>query len=345
MTAEIDIRVEGKAGRITLSRPDVLNALSHDMVRQIAQALRDWQENDVVRLVIIEGAGERAFCAGGDIQLLYYEGRSNPDIGRQFWFDEYRLNAQIHHYPKPYVAVMDGIAMGGGVGVSAHGSHRIVTERTIVAMPEAGIGFMPDVGSTRLLADAPGWTGLHLGLTAYRMNAADAIYADFADTYVPIGKLEALTNALIESGNVSVIGEFSKETSTANLAAQQDLIDNTYNRESLMEVVKVLEAGNSDWHRETLAALRRVSPSSAVATFEAVRRAKTLPDLESCLVYEYRFSYRCLDGNEFFEGIRAAVIDKDRKPNWNPPRIEDVEPKRVSSMFAPLGKDEWSPRP
>jgi enoyl-CoA hydratase/carnithine racemase len=243
------------------------------------------------------------------------------------------------------VALMDGITMGGGVGVSAHGSHRIVTERTIVAMPEAGIGFMPDVGSTRLLADAPGWAGLHLGLTAYRMNAADAIYAGFADSYVPSGKLPAFADALAESGDVSVIGRFSGETPGANLAAHRDLIESTYNRASLIDVVAALEAGQDDWHRGTLAALRRVSPSSAVATFEAVRRAKTLPDLESCLVYEYRFSYRCLEGEEFFEGIRAAVIDKDRKPKWNPPRIEDVRPERVSAAFAPLGGHEWSPCP
>jgi enoyl-CoA hydratase len=345
MTAEIHIRVEGKAGRITLNRPDVLNALSHDMVKQIARALKDWESHDEVRLVIIDGAGERAFCAGGDIQLLYYEGRTHPEIGRQFWFDEYRLNAQIHHYPKPYVALMDGIAMGGGVGVSAHGSHRIVTERTIVAMPEAGIGFMPDVGSTRLLADAPGWTGLHLGLTACRMNAADAIHAGFADSYVPIGKLDALVNALVESGDVSMIGKFSEEAPASKLVSHQDLIDSTYGRNSLIEVVEALGAGKSDWHHETLAALRHVSPSSACATFAAVRRARTLPDLESCLVYEYRFSYRCLEGDEFFEGIRAAVIDKDRKPNWHPARIEDVEPECVSASFAPLGKNEWSPRP
>jgi enoyl-CoA hydratase/carnithine racemase len=345
MTADIHIRIEGRAGRITLNRPDVLNALSHDMVKQISGALKDWELNDEVRLVIVEGAGGRAFCAGGDIQLLYYEGRSNPEIGRQFWCDEYRLNAQIHHYSKPYVALVDGIAMGGGVGVSAHGSHRIVTERTVVAMPEAGIGFMPDVGSTRLLADAPGWMGLHLGLTAYRMNAADAIHAGFADSYVPSSQLDALARALAETGDASAIAEFGEKTPASSLAAHQDLIDSTYGRNSLIEVVEALEAGTSDWRRDTLSALRRVSPSSAVATFEPVRRAKTLPDIESCLVYEYRLSYRCLEGDEFFEGIRAAVIDKDRKPRWNPARIEDVQPERVSALFAPLGKQEWTPAP
>jgi enoyl-CoA hydratase/carnithine racemase len=341
MTAEVLIRVEGKAGRITLNRPEVLNALSHDMVRAIAGALDEWEKSDAVRLVMIEGSGDRAFSAGGDIQLLYHEGRDNPEVGRQFWIDEYRLNARIHHYPKPYVALIDGIVMGGGAGVSIHGSHRVVTERAVAAMPEAGIGFMPDVGSTRLLADAPGWTGLHLGLTAYRMKAADAIHAGFADCFVPSDRLADLAKALAESGDASVLSKFSAQAPTSDLAARQQDIDRIYGRDNLIDIVKALEAGTSDWERETLKALRRVSPFSAAATFEAVRRAKRTKDIESCLVNEYRFAYRCLEGDEFFEGIRAAVIDKDRKPRWNPARIEDVDPVRVAAVFAPLGDRDW----
>jgi enoyl-CoA hydratase len=343
MTTEILIRVEGHAGRITLNRPEVLNALSHDMVRAIARALDEWEKDAAVRLVMIEGAGDRAFCAGGDIQLIYHEGRTNPEMGRRFWFDEYRLNARIHHYPKPYVALIDGIVMGGGAGVSIHGSHRIVTERAVAAMPEAGIGFMPDVGSTRLLADAPGLTGLHLGLTAHRMRAGDAIYAGFADYFVPSAKLDALAKALAESGDTSAIAQFSVEAPESDLAKHRDLIDRIYGRDSLIGIVKALEAGTSEWERETLAALRRVSPLSAAATFEAVRRAKQLKGLEASLVNEYRFAYRSLAGDEFFEGIRAAVIDKDRKPRWNPARIEDVKAESVAAVFAPLGDRDWRP--
>jgi enoyl-CoA hydratase/carnithine racemase len=343
MTAEILIRVEGKAGRITLNRPEVLNALSHGMVRAIARALDDWEKDDAVRLVMIEGAGKRAFSAGGDIQLLYHEGRTDPERGRRFWFDEYRLNARIHHYPKPYVALIDGIVMGGGAGVSIHGSHRVVTERAIAAMPEAGIGFMPDVGSTRLLADAPGWTGHHLGLTAYRMKAGDAIHAGFADSFVPSETLSDLSKALATSGEASVIDRFRSPAPASDLAAHQKDIDRIYGRDNLLHVVKALEAGTTEWERETLKALRRVSPFSAAATFEAVRRARQAKDLESCLVNEYRFAYRSLDGSEFFEGIRAAVIDKDRKPKWNPARIEDVDAASVAAVFAPLGDRDWRP--
>jgi enoyl-CoA hydratase len=341
--SDIVIRIEGKAGRITLNRPQVLNALTYDMVRMIAQALDDWERDDAVRLVIIEGAGERAFCAGGDIQSLYREGRNHPEIGRRFWFDEYRLNARIHRYSKPYVAIMDGITMGGGAGISIHGSHRIVTERSTVTMPEASIGFMPDVGSTRLLADAPGETGLYLGLTAARMSAADAIYAGFADTYVSSQRLAELKGKLVETGDVSAIEHFAEAPLVSELKQCRERIDNFFGRETLNEIVEALENANGAWEAETLNALRRVSPFSAAATFEAIHRARQLRGLEACLATEYRFSWRSLEGDDFFEGIRAAVIDKDRKPKWQVSRIEDVPPDAVKQVFAPLGEHEWSP--
>jgi enoyl-CoA hydratase len=341
--SDIMIRAEGKIGRITLNRPQVLNALTHDMIRMIAQSLDDWERDGEVRLVLIEGAGERAFCAGGDIQSLYREGRSHPEIGRRFWLDEYRLIARIHHYPKPYVAIMDGITMGGGAGISIHGSHRMVTERSTVAMPEASIGFMPDVGSTRRLADAPGETGLYLGLTAARMTAADAIYAGFSDTYVSSQCLSELKGKLVESGDVSVIKHFAETPPISELEQSRDRIDNFFGRKTLNEIVEALEEANGAWEGETLTALRRVSPFSAAATFEAIHRARQSRGLEACLATEYRFSWRSLEGEDFFEGIRAAVIDKDRKPKWQIARIEDVPPDAVKQVFAPLGEHEWSP--
>lgn len=341
--SDIVIRVEGKAGRITLNRPQVLNALTYDMVRMIAQALDSWERNDAARMVMIEGAGERAFCAGGDIQSLYRTGRSNPEIGRRFWFDEYRLNARIHHYPKPYVAIMDGITMGGGAGISIHGSHRIVTERSTIAMPEASIGFMPDVGSTRFLADAPGETGLYLGLTAVRMSAADAIYAGFADTYVPSQRLIELEGTLVETGDVSVINRFAETPPVSELEQGRERIDHFFGRKTLAAIVQALEGAKGKWEVETLNALRRVSPFSAAATFEAIHRARKTRGIEACLAAEYRFSWRSLEGEDFFEGIRAAVIDKDRKPKWQIARIEDVPPDEVKLVFAPLGEYEWSP--
>jgi enoyl-CoA hydratase len=341
--SDIVIRIEGKAGRITLNRPQVLNAVTYDMVRAIAQALDDWVHNDAVRLVMIEGAGERAFCAGGDIQSLYQTGRNHPEIGRRFWFDEYRLNARIHHYPKPYVAIMDGITMGGGAGISIHGSHRIVTERSTVAMPEASIGFMPDVGSTRVLADAPGEIGLYLGLTAARMSAADAIYAGFADMHLPSQRLAELKGMLVETGDISMINHFAETPPISALEQSRGRIDHIFGRETLKEIVEALEGANGKWEAETLNALRRVSPFSAAATFEAIHRARQSHELEACLATEYRFAWRSLESEDFFEGIRAAVIDKDRKPKWQIARIEDVPPEAVKQIFAPLGEHEWSP--
>ena len=340
---DVIIRIEGKAGRITLNRPQVLNALTHDMIRMIAQALDDWERDDTVDLVMIEGAGERAFCAGGDIQSLYREGRSSPEIGRRFWFDEYRLNARIHHYPKPYVAIMDGITMGGGAGISIHGSHRIVTERSTIAMPEASIGFMPDVGSTRLLADAPGETGLYLGLTAARMSAADAIYAGFADTNVPSQRLTELKDKLVTTGDTSVIKDFAEAPPKSELDHSRGRIDHFFGRKTLTAIVEALKGADGKWEGETLDALRRVSPFSAAATFEAIHRARKSRELEPCLAIEYRFSWRSLEGEDFFEGIRAAVIDKDRNPKWQSGRIEDVPSVAVKQVFAPLGEHEWSP--
>jgi enoyl-CoA hydratase/carnithine racemase len=340
MRREIDIRVEGQAGRITLNRPEVLNALTHDMVKEMTLALSAWSNNDAVEIVVIDAIGGRAFCAGGDIQTLYHEGRSQPEKGRAFWRDEYSLNAMIHHYPKPYVALMDGIVMGGGVGISAHGSHRIVTERSWVTMPETSIGFMPDVGGTRLLADAPGQTGIYLGLTATRMSPGDAIYAGFADSYVPSEKLLGLAEAL-RKDDIEIIPNFAGKPPPSKLEELRPMIDLHFGKSSLGEIVASLESAGGSWEHSTLAALRRVSPFSAAAAFEALRRARQTHDIESCLATEYRFAWRSLEGHDFFEGIRAAVIDKDRKPEWRPPRIEEVTPESVAAALAPLDGDEW----
>lgn len=341
MNPQVHIRVEGQAGRITLTRPAVLNALNHSMVLAISAALEDWDKTPLVKLIIIDGAGDRAFCAGGDIQAIYKTGRVHPDIGRRFWRDEYRLNARIRHYAKPFVAVMDRLVMGGGIGISAHGSHRIVTERSSVSMPETGIGFVPDVGCTRLLADAPGECGLHLGLTTARMDAADAIYAGFADVLVPSAKLANLVTALAQTGDTDAIAEFATHAPASKLASRQSLIDAVYGRDSIQDVVAALEGQCGTWPQETLAALRRVSPFAAAATFSAVRQAKDDSTLEGCLAREYRFAHRSLEGHDLYEGIRAAVIDKDRAPRWVPARIEDVSPESVNAAFAPLGEQEW----
>ena len=227
--SEIWCRKQGRAGRITLQRPKALNALTVGMLEAIEASLDEWLNDDEVDLVMIDAEGDRAFAAGGDIVDLYNTGRAGDfAFGQNFWAFEYRLNAKIHEYPKPYVAFMHGFVMGGGVGVSALGSHRIVTDGTQVAMPEVGIGLVPDVGGSKILADAPGRCGEYLGMTAARMGPADAIYAGFADTYVPEGRLEDLKARLVETGEVSAIARFAAEAEGGELAAMQGVIDDVF---------------------------------------------------------------------------------------------------------------------
>ncbi|SET44654.1 enoyl-CoA hydratase/isomerase family protein [Oceanicella actignis] len=339
--AEVEIRVSGRAGRITLNRPKALNALTHEMALEIERALRAWREDPRVQLVVIDGAGDRAFCAGGDIQLLYDRGRAGDfAYGRRFWADEYRLNALIGAYPKPYVALMDGIVMGGGVGVSAHGSHRVVTERTLLAMPECGIGLVPDVGGTFILSRAPGRLGEHLGLTGARVGAGDAILTGFADVYMRAERLPALIAELEASGDPAAIAAMAEPAPEATLAPLRPAIDRAYDAPDALGVVRALEASDEAWAQDAARAIRRNCPLSVACALRLIREARALPDLKAALAREYRFSWRCTEEGEFLEGIRAAVIDKDRSPRWQVARLEDLPPEKVDAMLAPLGENE-----
>ncbi len=338
MTVEDDIalRIEGRVGCMTLNRPKALNALTYDMVMAIDGALREWNRDPAIDMVLIEGAGEKAFCAGGDIQDLYRSGRDGDfDYGRRFWSDEYRMNARLANFPKPYVALMDGIVMGGGVGVSAHGSHRIVTERTQVAMPECGIGLVPDVGASWRLAHAPGHVGDYVGLTGARLGAADAIYAGLADGYVHSSDLPALRQALVEAADLAVLTDFWDDPEEGSLAGMRQDIDAAFGFASLAETVERLEGEGGDWNTRTAAALRRASPISLACAFEIIRAARQAGGIEDALTMEYRFSSRCIEHGNFLEGVRAAIVDKDRNPRWAPARLEDVSPEAVAFMLAP----------
>jgi enoyl-CoA hydratase len=350
-TAREDLLVwrEGVAGRLRLNRPQALNALTHDMALGIEKALLEWRDDEAVKLVIIDATGDKAFCAGGDIQQLYALGKAGDyEPARRFWAEEYRLNALIANYPKPYVAVMDGITMGGGVGVAAHGSHRIVTERTMLAMPEVTIGFLPDVGGTWLLSRAPGRTGHYLGMTGARMDGADAIYAGFADSYIESGKLGAFAAKLAEGMDVgAAVAEFASAPPAGKLEAARAEIDDAFGRGNAVNIANRLEAmanSGSEWAADALKGLRRAAPLSAASTFEALRRAQDFSSIEQCLALEYRFSHRVLEGHDFLEGVRAAVIDKDRNPQWQPKRLEDIAPDMVDTMLGPLGDAEWTPQ-
>lgn len=335
--SDIIIREEGKAGRITLNRPETLNGLTHEMMLEMETALDRWAADGNISLVLIDAEGGRAFSAGGDIQKLYETGKAGDyEYGRRFWRDEYRTNAKIANYPKPYVALMDGIVMGGGIGVSGHGSHRIVTEKTMAAMPECGIGLVPDVGGTWLLGRAPGRMGEYLGLTGARMSGADAIHAGFADAFAPSEALAGLAAKLCESGDPAVIADFAKQPPDSELAARQAGIDRCFSGETVLERLASLESTQAEWAQKAAKAIRRGSPLALVCTLEAVRRARDFSRVEQSLELEYRYVARCMEQGDFLEGIRAAIIDRDRKPKWNPARLEDVTAEMADAMLAPL---------
>ncbi len=318
---------DGSLGRIRLNRPKALNSLTLAMVRAVVAALQDFEQDKYIAAVLVDGMGERGLCAGGDIRAIYESGKSQDGQAEIFFREEYAMNARIACYTKPYIAFMDGITMGGGVGISAHGSHRIVTERTRMAMPETGIGFFPDVGATWLLAKAPGEAGIYLGLTGAGIGGADAVYAGFADVLVDSGrlpeiasKLSALPPGADNAGVRAVIDEFAARME-APLAAQSGLINKVMAGNDVAGILRGLEAEGSEFALATAATLREKSPTSLVLTLALLRLGKNSASLQECLDREYDGAKRILKGTEFYEGVRAAIIDKDRKPRWNPASI------------------------
>lgn len=341
MTADIIARVDGSAGRITLNRPKALNALNHPMVRAITATLAAWRDDERVKHIVIDGEGERAFCAGGDIRAVYDLIPTAPEAARQFWRDEYRLNAMIARYPKPYVALMDGFCLGGGVGLSSHGSHRIVTERSVVGMPETAIGFTPDVGGSLLLARAPGHAGEYMAATAYRMKAADAIYAGFADTMIAGENKAALVAALCEGRHADdAIEQFAIFSGLSDLAARQARIDRAFGAATIQDAVLRLEEVAEAWEQETLERIAMHSPIALAAAHFSVRQVRNLKTIEEALDHEYRYAHRAVDLHDFREGVRALIVDKDGKPQWRPERLSGVSAGDAGALFAPIGTDE-----
>ncbi len=335
--ADIDIRTSGRAGRITLNRPKALNALTYDMILDIERALDAWRDDDAVDLVIIDAAGDKAFCAGGDIAEMYRTASSGDyTYGRTFWADEYRLNAKIAEYPKPYVAFMQGFTMGGGVGVSCHGSHRIVGDSSKIAMPECGIGLVPDVGGSLLLARAPGRTGEYLGTTTARMDAGDAIFAGFADHFIPEAAWDDLIARLEETGDVADIDAATRPAPKAGLAALQDDLSRHFGAGDMAAVAASLAADTSDFATRAGKGIGRVSPLSACTTLALIGRARTADTIRAALDTEYRVTWRCAENGDFVEGIRAAIIDKDNAPRWRHHSVADVTAAEVEAMLAPI---------
>lgn len=340
MSPDIHIRREGRAGRITLTRPKALNALTYDMCLDIAKALTAWRDDPNVDLLILDAQGDKAFCAGGDIAEMYRTG-TNGDYayGRQFWHDEYRMNAALAEYPKPVVSLMHGFTMGGGVGLGGHASHRIVGDSSRISMPECGIGFVPDVGGSFLLARAPGKLGEYLGLTAARLGPGDAIHAGFADAFVPEGAWPRLIATLEQSGDITAIAAASHPAPDSALAGDQPQIDTLFDAETLADLVAALRQDGSAFAAETLKAMMRSSPLSMALTLEMLRHLRDGPmTVRNALALEYRVSWRIMEHGDFLEGIRAAIIDKDRRPKWRH-SFADVPADEVSKMLAPLGTD------
>ena len=336
--SDVAIRVEGRAGRITLTRPQALNALNHQMARAIDAALVAWAEDAAVSLILVDAEGERAFCAGGDIREIYEHGRRG-DFGfaRRFWADEYRMNARIARYPKPFVALAQGYVMGGGVGIALHGSHRVVGASSRVAMPECAIGLVPDVGGSHLLARAPGRIGEYAGLTGHRMGPGDAIRAGFADAFVPEADWPALAGRLVASGDPGEIEGFARAAPDGALAADLAPVDDAFEAPDLATLAARLEA--SDWGHGVLKALARQSPLSMATTLALVRAARREPGIAPALVREYRATWRCIEDGDLLEGIRAAVIEKGHVPTWRY-GMDEVRPDLVADMLSPLGADE-----
>ena len=336
---EVLIRVDGSVGLITLNRPKAINSLTQNMVDALIAVLTRWEDDDAVGAVVLSGAGERGLCAGGDVVAVYDSARKDGVEARRFWRGEYLLNGLIGRFPKPYVALMDGIVMGGGVGVSAHADTRVVTDTSKVAMPEVGIGFIPDVGGAFLLSRAPGALGLHAALTGAPFSGADAIAMGLADHYVPHSDLEAFTRTIVAEGVDTALSRHTVEPPASELAAQRDWIEECYSGETVADIVAALRGHDAGPANDAANLIASRSPIALCVALEAVRRAAKLDTLEDVLVQDYRVSSAALRSHDLVEGIRAQVIDKDRNPKWSPAALTAVTPSDVEAYFAPVQDD------
>jgi enoyl-CoA hydratase len=332
--ADILFETQGALGLITLNRPKALNALTLDMIHAMTERLGAWAADPDIKSVLIRGAGEKAFCAGGDVLALIRPG--NEAYIERFFRDEYSLNRMIFRYPKPYIALADGITMGGGVGVSVHGRHWIATERTLFAMPETGIGMFPDVGGTYFLPRLPDQFGMYLGLTGERLKAADCRHVGLADAYIPLDRHGELLAGLADGRRPdSLLVELGEDAGAAPIAQNAASIKRCFSAASVEEIMRRLRGEPGEWAEKALAGLRRMSPSALKITFRQIREGSKR-GFEDCMVLEYRLSRRVVPAHDFREGVRALLVDKDMKPRWQPPTLEAVPDSEVDGYFAPL---------
>jgi enoyl-CoA hydratase len=338
---EILFERQGGLGIVTLNRPQALNTLSLAMYRRFDPALIAWAGDPAVRAVLVRGAGDRAFCAGGDVVAIYEahrRGERLDDGSNDFFREEYTLVRRVHRFPKPYIALMDGVTMGGGAGIAVNGAIRIATERTLFAMPEVQIGLFPDVAASRFLNLCPGRIGVYLALTGKRVGPADALYCGFATHFVPHVRLAALTEALAADPGVA-LAAYVDDSGSAVLPGLQPDIDRVFAGDSVVAIMDALAREEGAWAREASEAMARASPLSLAITFRQLQLGRTM-DVEAALVLEYRLTQHCLKAHDFFEGIRALLVDKDRKPRWQHASIADVGVAELDTYFAPIGARE-----
>jgi enoyl-CoA hydratase len=344
---EIVARVEGRVGRLTLNRPRALHSLTTPMCLAISSALLAWRDDPAVELILVDHVGERGFCAGGDIRMMAEAGRNDPDAGAAFFLAEYRMNELLQRYPKPVAAVMDGVTMGGGVGLSVYAKYRIATERTLFAMPEGGIGLFPDVGMGWVLSRLPGEFGTWMALTGARLKAADCLHLGLGTHYVESVKVEALKDRLVQApeGAAKILARFSGDPGPAPLAGKQKALDALFTHDTVEEIVAALQAG-STWAKEQAAVMAANSPTTMKVALRELRQAAGKSSFADEIAVEYRIACRIISTPDFQEGVRAVVIDKDNAPRWSPVRLEDVTGAMLDALFAPFEDlAEWSPLP
>lgn len=358
MTKQADIvfEIQGRLALVTLNRPQAMNALSTEMCLAVDAQIAAWERDPDVQVVMLQGSGNRAFCTGGDIRLLYEEGRRGHPYPIEFFRAEYRMNARIRRFTKPYVAFLDGAVMGGGVGISAHGSHRITTENTLFAMPETGIGLFPDVGASYLLSRAPGKTGMYLALTGTRLRAADTIYVGVASHHMPSAARGEITAALRAASMTAdprmaveaAIAKFKANPGAASLAAHRAVIDRAFCHDSVEGILAALDEDGSAFATEAAATIRQKSPTSLKITLREITGAEKIESFDDCMRIEWRIAAHCVRGHDFYEGTRAQVIDKDRNPKWEPAALSDIAAADVARYFVPPPEGElvfeWDPK-
>ncbi|OXE35231.1 MAG: enoyl-CoA hydratase [Phenylobacterium zucineum] len=344
--SDVLVRLEAGVGRLSLNRPQALHALNTGMCRQIIEALQSWRNNPSVQLILLDHTGERGFCAGGDIRMLAESGAGDGDAAREFFRIEYQLNHLIFEYPKPIVTIMDGVTMGGGVGLAAPSRYRIATERTIFAMPETGIGLFPDVGGGWFLPRMPGHIGRWLALTGARLRAADCELVGMATDFIPTDQIEAFKQRLLADPEAveTLLTEFEGDAGRPPIAAIQDEIDNAFGQPSLEAIFDTLKASGSDWAKAQLAVLATKSPQTLRVAFRQLHLGGAAGSFAQNMEMEFRIGARVIHLHDFQEGVRAVIIDKDNAPKWSPAAISEVSDALLDTIFSPLPPEEsWTP--